>query len=278
MTILIHLVSSISRMEESLIAEALSKWARIVNVNPRTTVFEVGEGYADAAVIRSISLYESIYTAAAYESNNVFTVNNSNSLVLAGDKMLTYSAMTRGGIPIPRTVYVPGSNGNPDIGVEYPAVSKPPVGSWGRLVSMVRNKAELNMILGLRNNMPCSIQRNLLVQEYIRTYGDIRCIVINGTLVGCMRRKPVKGDWRANIALGGRSEAFKPNPVIEEASLKAAGVIGGFFVSIDLFETEDSRVLVNEVNGVPEFKGFLRATGVNPAEVLSAELRTALRK
>ena len=278
MTVLIHLVSSISRMEESLIAEALSKWARIVTVNPRTSVFEVGEEYADAAVIRSISLYESIYTAAAYESNNVFTVNNSNSLVLAGDKMLAYSAMTRGGIPIPRTIYVPGSNDSPDIGMEYPAVSKPPVGSWGRLVSMVRNKAELNMILGLRNNMPCSIQRNLLVQEYIRTQGDIRCIVINGTLVGCMRRKPVKGDWRANIALGGRSEAFKPNPVIEEASLKAAGVIGGFFVSIDLFETEESRVLVNEVNGVPEFKGFLSATGVNPAEVLSSELRAALRK
>jgi len=278
LTVLIHLVSSISRMEESLIAEALSKWARIVTVNTRTSVFEVGEEYADAAVIRSISLYESIYAAAAYESNNVFTVNNSNSLVLAGDKMLTYSAMTRRGVPIPRTVYLPGSNGNPDIGVEYPAVSKPPVGSWGRLVSMVRNKAELSMILGLRNNMPCSIQRHLLVQEYIRTQGDIRCIVINGTLVGCMRRKPVKGDWRANIALGGRSKAFKPNPAIEEASLKAAGVIGGFFLSVDLFETDDSRVLVNEVNGVPEFKGFLRATGVNPAEVLSAELRTALRK
>jgi glutamate--LysW ligase ArgX len=278
MALTIHLVSTLYRLEETLIEKALSNWARVVKVNPKNSVFRLKEGTADAAVIRPVSLYESIYTAAVYESTNVYTVNNSRSLMTAGDKLLTYAALTRSSVPIPRTIYVPASNHDPRINTEYPVVTKPPIGSWGRLVSKARNEEELHTLLELRNNIPCTIQRNLLVQEYIENHGDIRCIVINNKLAGCIKRKPVKGDWRANVALGGKTTQIKPTPTLEETAVKAAQTIGGYFLSIDLFETKNGETLVNEINGVPEFKGFLKATNKNPAETLSQELKETLKK
>ena len=278
MTATIHLVSSISRIEETLIEKALSSWARVTRVNPKTRVFKVKGETADAAVIRSISLYESIYTAAIYESSHVYTVNNSNTLLLAGDKILAYTTLAKAGLPMPETLYIPASNKEPTLNIDYPIVTKPPIGSWGRLVSKPRNPRELETILELRNNIPCTPQRNLIAQEYIQTHGDIRCITINNNLVGCIKRKPVKGDWRANIALGGHSTPLKPDPTIEETAVKAAEAVGGYFTSIDLFETRDRGILVNEVNGVPEFKGFLKATNKNPAETLSQELKQTLKK
>jgi len=39
-------------------------------------------------------------------------------------------------------------------------------------------------------------------------------------------------------------------------------------VSIDIFEGKEGY-LVNEVNGVPEFKGFMKATGINVGDEIA---------
>jgi [lysine-biosynthesis-protein LysW]--L-2-aminoadipate ligase len=49
---------------------------------------------------------------------------------------------------------------------------------------------------------------------------------------------------------------------------RVASVIGGDFLAVDLFETEEGWT-VNEVNGQPEFHGSVEATGVDlPGKVL----------
>ncbi|MCX8201089.1 MAG: hypothetical protein N3H84_03180, partial [Candidatus Caldarchaeum sp.] len=84
-----------------------------------------------------------------------------------------------------------------------------------------------------------------------------------------MYRYRSSGDWRTNVALGGEPVQAFLNDELVELSLKAAKSVGGEVVSIDVFETTDGSYLVNEVNGVPEFKGLMKATGVDiPAKIV----------
>jgi [lysine-biosynthesis-protein LysW]--L-2-aminoadipate ligase len=56
---------------------------------------------------------------------------------------------------------------------------------------------------------------------------------------------------------------------MKKIALQAAAAVGGGFLGVDLFETEDGY-MVNEVNHTPEFKNVQRVTGVNVArEVIS---------
>jgi len=236
---------------------------------------------ADAAVIRPVSMYRAAYSAGAYEASNIFTVNTAEAIMLSGDKALAYTRLAARGIPIPPTWYATGAEAALRAAEEtgYPAVVKPPVGSWGRLVAKARTPAKLEQLARLRHALPCAPQKAMLIQPLLDTSAsDIRCIVVAGAILGCMRRRAArKGEWRSNVALGAKVEPLKPTGELEELAARAADAIGGYFVSIDIFETREG-LLVNEVNGVPEFKGFIRATGIDPAQALSKALHDTVHR
>jgi glutamate--LysW ligase ArgX len=240
-----------------------------------------GQGAAEAAVIRPVSMYRAAYSAGAYEASRVFTVNTAETIMLSGDKALTYARLASRGIPIPPTLYAATPEAAAEAAEEtgYPVVVKPAVGSWGRLVARASSREKLEQLAALRQALPCAPQKTMLIQPLVDTGGsDIRCIVVAGELLGCMKRTASRsGEWRSNVALGARVEPLRPSSEIEDLAARAADAVNGYFVSIDIFETPEGP-LVNEVNGVPEFKGFIRATGVDPAEALSAALRSTLHR
>ena len=90
-------------------------------------------------------------------------------------------------------------------------------------------------------------------------------------------RSAAKGDWRSNVARGGRTKAIKLDEELSELAVKAAEVIGGEFMAIDLFH-DGERYLVNEVNGVPEFKGFMEATKMDVAGRLARYVKLVLKR
>jgi len=278
---LVHLVVDYVREEERLLRRSLGDWAEVRLVNLRESPLRIGGAGADAAVIRPVSMYRAAYAAGAYEASGVFTVNGSEAIIYSGDKALTYARLAAANIASPATLLAAGEEAALRAAAEagYPVVVKPPVGSWGRLVSRARDAEKLAQIARLRSALPCAPQRVMLIQPLLDTNGsDVRCIVIGGRLLGCMKRRASRpGEWRSNVALGARVEPHRPSPEEEDAAIRAARAVNGYFVSIDLFETREGP-LVNEVNGVPEFKGFIRATGVNPAEELSKALREQLRR
>ena len=53
---------------------------------------------------------------------------------------------------------------------------------------------------------------------------------------------------------------------IIELSRAAADAVGGGIVSVDLLETAEGKILVNEVNQTPEFHGARHATEVDIAD------------
>jgi glutamate--LysW ligase ArgX len=268
------LIVDIIRQEEKLIAKALDVKQvpyDIINVGQEPIPFNKGLGRYDVAIIRPVSMYRALYSSAVFEAAGVHTINSVDAINICGDKILTYSRLYKYGIPIPDSIIAM----SPDAALKayeqkgFPLIDKPPIGSWGRLVSLVRDNFEGKTIVEHRELMGNSALKVHIVQEYIQYKGrDIRCIVMGKTLLGCYARNVPPNEWRANIALGGYPSKIDVDSKLEETVLKAVGVVGGEFVSIDILEHPTKGYVVNELNDVPEFKGFMVATNINVAEKL----------
>jgi glutamate--LysW ligase ArgX len=183
-------------------------------------------------------------------------------------------------LPIPKTIV--SLNGDSTVKaylqIGFPLVDKPPIGSWGRLVSLVRDWHEANIVIEHRSMMSSPQMKAHVVQEYVNmpSNRDIRCFVVGEECLGCIYRIPQEGEWRSNVALGANVKKLEDSCEACELALKASRALKGEVVSVDLFEHE-SGLLVNEVNGVPEFKGFMKATGVDVARKVAEYIKLKIK-
>ncbi len=239
--------------------------------------FNKALGRYDVALIRSVSMYRSLYAAAVFESANVHTINSTEVINVAGDKILTYSKLFREGIPIPDSIIAmsPDATLKAYEQIGYPLIDKPPIGSWGRMVSLIRDLFEGKTIIEHREMLANSALKVHIVQEYVKEKNrDIRCIVIGKELLGCYARNIPPNEWRANVALGGTPTKIEIDSKLKEVALKASAVVKGEFISIDVLEHPKKGYIINELNDVPEFKGFMLATGINVSQKLVEYLKS----
>lgn len=107
---------------------------------------------------------------------------------------------------------------------------------------------------------------NLLVQEFIKEAegADIRALVVNGEVVGAMKRQGAEGDFRSNLHQGGSATAYKLNRREKSMALSAAKAMGLGICGVDMIPS-DRGPLVMEVNSSPGLEGIEKATGVDIA-------------
>ncbi|MFP3163342.1 lysine biosynthesis protein LysX [Acidianus sp.] len=270
----VALVVDIIRQEEKMIVKSLNDKGiqyDIINVAQEPLPFNRALDRYDVAIIRAISMYRSLYSAAVFESVGVHTINSSEVITVAGDKILTYSKLFKAGVPIPDSVIAmsPDATLKAYEQIGFPLIDKPPIGSWGRMVSLIRDIFEGKTIIEHREMLGNSALKVHIVQEYIKEKNrDIRCIVMGKELLGCYARNIPPNEWRANVALGGTPSLITIDEKLRETALKAASVVNGEFISIDILEHASKGYVINELNDTPEFKGFMLATGINVAEKL----------
>lgn len=82
---------------------------------------------------------------------------------------------------------------------------------------------------------------------------DLRVVVSGGHVVGAARRVAAPGEWRTNVALGGRIERAAAPPLAQRLALEAASAVRGDLVGIDLLPLGDGYI-VSEVNGAVDFR------------------------
>ncbi|BCS91683.1 Glutamate--LysW ligase ArgX [Metallosphaera sp. J1] len=265
----VALIVDIVRQEEKLLVKALNDKQvsyDVLNVAQEPLPFNRALGRYDVAIIRAVSMYRSLYAAAVLEGTGVHTINSTDVISVAGDKILTYSKLFRAGIPVPQSIIAmsPDSVMKAYEQIGFPLIDKPPIGSWGRMVSLIRDIIEGKTIIEHREMMGNSALKVHIVQEYITGKNrDIRCIVMGNELLGCYARNIPSNEWRANVALGGTPTPLEVDDALKETVLKAVKVINGEFVSIDVLEHQSRGYVINELNDVPEFKGFMLATGID---------------
>ena len=232
------------------------------HVDTREQWFLAGErDHAWSLVLnREIGQVRATYAARALTTAGVRVVNSPDATEVCGDKWLTTMALQAAGLPTPRTALglTPKAALAALDSIGYPAVIKPLVGSWGRLVTPLPDRACAQSVFEYVAALPGPQSHLGYVQELIDKPGrDIRAVVVGGELLGAVYR--TDDTWRTNVALGARTLPCEVTPEISKLSIDAAAAVGADICGVDLIEDQDGRLLVLEVNHRVEFGGFQAA-------------------
>jgi ribosomal protein S6--L-glutamate ligase len=122
------------------------------------------------------------------------------------------------------------------------------------------------------------MKARVIVQEFIEEAKgeDIRAFVVDGKVVGAMKRKGVEGEFRSNIHRGGSGKLIKLTKEERRAALVAAKAMGLSVAGVDMLQSERGP-LVLEVNSSPGLEGIESATGKNIArKIISFVERKAI--
>ena len=272
------------RVEEKLLTAALDvrgvAWDR---VDPRRVSFEIGgagPGDYAAALIRCLSHTEAYYVTRWLGGIGIPCISPHKTVLTCGDKYLTSAALVEAGIPSPRTLMAL----SPDAALDaietlgYPVVLKPLFGSWGRLLARVNDRDAAEALLEHKATLGGYQHNVVYIQEYIDKPGrDIRTMVVGDEVIYAIYRQ--SEHWITNTARGGAPVVCPMTEEIEHWSREATKAVGGGVVSVDLFETLDGRILVNEVNHAPEFHGASEVVEVDIAgKIVEYVLRVAQGK
>ena len=267
-TFTLGLFYTVIRPEEKWILEAAAERSLTVErLHDEAVTFPlVRNGFqADLVLNRSVSHTRSLYALRFFEHYGVPTVNPYDVVALCGDKVLASLRLEEAGVPTPRTVVAltPAAALKALDEIGYPAVLKPPVGSWGRLMAKVDDPEEAEQIIEHKSALGSPMHSIFYVQEYVeKPERDLRVFVVGDEIVAAMTRH--SKDWRTNAARGAVSTGLKPTPEMAELAMRAVHAVGGGVLAVDLMESPDGLV-VHEVNPTPEFRALTTATGVDVA-------------
>ena len=230
----------------------------------------------DIVLERSINHSRAMHGMRLLESVGIPCINTSEVARICGDKILSSLALKEAEIPQPdlRIAFTEQSALDAIEELGYPAVLKPAVGSWGRLLSKVNDREAAESILEHKAILGSYHHSIFYIQKYVEKKGrDIRSFVVGDECIAAIYRS--SEHWITNTALGGVATGCPVNNELADVSLRAANAVGGGVVAVDLFETDDG-LLVNEVNYTMEFKNSIDTTGVNiPAKIVDYVLEQA---
>ncbi|MCE2508494.1 MAG: lysine biosynthesis protein LysX [Nitrosopumilaceae archaeon] len=219
---------------------------------------------------RCVSYYRNVHSTAALEGAGARVINPHLTGVLAGNKLYSHMLLKKAGVPVPRAAVSFSREAALRAldGLGYPAVIKPTVGSWGRMISRLNDAETAGAILESRERMYPIYQIHYTEEFVRRPPRDIRAIMVDGQVVAAIYRTSGEGMWKTNTALGGTAEPCPVSPEMAEMCARASEAVGGQIVGVDLMEGEDGLV-VHEVNNTTEFKNTVRVTGVDiPAAMM----------
>ncbi|MFI0711606.1 RimK family alpha-L-glutamate ligase [Streptomyces inhibens] len=277
----ITVLASRVRTEEKRIMAALEKRSVAFGyLDARDLSVTLGGSLPAHRVVlnREIGQYRASYAATALEATGATVVNTAAATAICGDKWLTSVALQRRGLPTPRTALAM----TPDAAlaaldeIGYPAVIKPLVGSWGRLVTPVEDPRIAATVLEHIAALPSPQSHIVYVQEMIpKLDRDIRVIVVGGEVLGAIHRR--SSEWRTNVARGGSSEFLALSEEDAKLAVTAADAVGAEIAGVDLVVDDEGMTSVLEVNHRVEFAGFQEAQG-NRVDVADRIVRYMLTK
>lgn len=233
------------------------------------------------AVIPRVGASVTFYGTAVvrqFEMMNVFSVNSSRGIVHSRDKLRCLQVLSKEGIGLPKTVFT-----NYSRNVEHvvssaggaPVVLKLLEGTQGLGVVLAENQNAAQSVLEAFNGLKARV----IVQEFIKEAGgaDIRAFVVDGEVVGAMKRQGKEGEFRSNLHRGGTATILELTEEEKTTAIKAADAVGLGVAGVDLLQSSRGP-LVLEVNSSPGLEGIERATGVDIAGKIIAFIEENVKK
>lgn len=210
--------------------------------------------------------------AKTLEAAGMKLFNSASAIELCDDKSLTHIALMNR-VPQPKTVLIPLTF--PRVGytdcaflekiadyLGFPLVIKQCFGSFGAGVYLARNMDEAKAAL-MKTAGGAAIAQQYIASSFAR---DIRAYIVGDKVAAAMLRHNESGDFRANVAQGGKADAYALNETQAALAVKTAQILGCTFAGVDLLFGENGEMTVCEVNSNAHFAGISAATGVNIAD------------
>ncbi len=254
----------------------------------------IGSGYADNFLTCgkindilscdfAVFMDKDKYLSACLEKSGVRLFNSHASIRVCDDKGETYIALANCGLNIPETVFAPVCyNQNLRISEEflqkvaakfgYPVIVKESFGSMGKGVFKADDFKELENLAERLKMKPH------LYQKYLpfKSGTDVRLIVVGGKYLCSMIREN-KGDFRSNVALGGKGSVYEPNGEFIAVAEKCARILGLDYCGVDLLFGEHGEPYVCEVNSNAFITEIERITGVNVARAYAEHIVKSIK-
>lgn len=224
-----------------------------------------GEEIKDVhAIIPRIGASVTFYGTAVvrqFEMMHVFSAVESQALVRSRDKLRSLQILSRAGLGLPKTVF---TNYSRDVEKTLKEAGGAPVviklleGTQGIGVVFAENKKAAVSVVEAFNGLKARV----IVQEYIKEAkgADIRAFVVDGHVIGAMKRQAKDGEFRSNLHRGGTAEVIELTHEEEIAAIKAASALKLGIAGVDMLQS-DRGPLIIEVNSSPGLEGIEAATG-----------------
>lgn len=201
------------------------------------------------------------------ERIGVILINGSYAIDNVKDKLYTQQILGQSNLPVPKTMLVkhPIDVDFIQQSIGYPCIIKTLSGSFGAGVFMADNKTQLKQLLKMAEIT--NENYDIIIQEYVKdSYGkDLRVLVINGKVVGCMMRQSIDDDFRANITRGGEGIPYQITEDIEWIAGESSRLLDLDIAGVDLL-FDNGGYKICEVNSSPGFEGMDKYCKTNIAE------------
>lgn len=220
------------------------------------------------AVIPRIGASVTFYGAAVvrqFEMMKVFTAVESQALIRSRDKLRSMQILSRAGLGLPKTIFMDYSKDTEGV-IEAvggaPVVIKLLEGTQGLGVVLAENKKAAQSVIEAFHG----VKARIIVQEFIKEAGgaDIRAFVVNGEVVGAMRRQARDGEFRSNLHRGGHAHVVKLSRREKHAAITAAKKMGLEVAGVDMLPSHRGPLII-EINSSPGLEGIESATKVDIA-------------
>jgi len=202
-----------------------------------------------------------------FERMGVVVVNGSEAIDNVKDKLYSHQILAQSNLDIPKTMLLkhPIDVEFVEKHIGFPVIIKTISGSYGRGVFLAETKKQFRQLLSLAELTKPSY--NIIIQEFIKdTWGkDLRVLVVNNKVVGCMMRRATDDDFRANISRGGEGFPYEVNEQIEWLSSESSKALDLDIAGVDLL-FDNGGYKICEVNSNPGFEGMEIYTKKNIAD------------
>lgn len=195
------------------------------------------------------------------ETMGVPVLNSGRGISRSRDKLRGLQLLAQAGIDVPRTVMANRGAVVAHLADQVgglPCIIKLLRGTQGVGVMIANTLAEAETIL----KTFWGLGHDVCLQEFVKESKgrDIRALVVGDQVVGAMRRKAKRGEFRSNLHRGGQGKPVRLDKAYMETAVRAAQFIGLELCGVDMLEGADGPKVM-ELNSSPGFEGLERATG-----------------
>ncbi|MBN2595479.1 30S ribosomal protein S6--L-glutamate ligase [Labilibaculum sp.] len=250
------------RGHEVLVVDHLKCIIEIEKKRPK--IFYDGAYLQDVdAIIPRIGASVTFYGSTVvrqFEMMKTFTAVGSEALIKSRDKLRSLQVLSRAGVGLPRTVF---TNYTKDVNHVIQSVGGTPL-----VLKLLEGTQGLGVVLAETQNAATSVieafnglKARVIAQEFIKESkgADIRAFVVDGRVVGAMKRQAIKGEFRSNLHRGGSATIIELTDEEENTAIKAAKAMGLGIAGVDMLQSANGP-LVLEVNSSPGLEGIEVAT------------------